>query len=426
MEFKAGQVLLITGDSGSGKSTLLREIEEQIRQAGMDEFAAGPISNEAVIPDPDEILIEGVGKDVSEAISILSMAGLNEAFLMLRKYKQLSDGQKYRYKIAKMINSRASVWLFDEFAAVLDRVTAKVISYTLQKTARKLGKSVVLATTHEDLLEDVKPDIWVRKGFGELVQEREYNPESFPSGCTLSEKLKVERCRSHELKGLESFHYRNSMTAGPLRACFKATIEDELVGGIVFLYPHMGLRGRKFSMPELEEIRRTQGLRAYLLAINHDVSRISRVVVVPRFRSIGLGAEIVRRTLPLIGTAWVETLAVMARYNFFFERAGMTRVDLPEDKKFESALSTFEKSTGLRREFLASKSKNLAVLNEMGREGLETVKRFALNYCIGQKFRRVKLIPAVERLELEALAEALSLVRGKPVYLFWRKTPAAG
>ena len=80
----------------------------------------------------------------------------------------------------------------------------------------------------------------------------------------------------------------------------------------------------------------------------------------------------------------------------------------------------FEKSTGLRREFLASKSRNLAELNEMGREGLEAAKRFALNYCIGQKFRRTKLIPAVERLELRALAEALSLVREKPVYLFWR------
>src|SRR5487761_1681549 len=113
-------------------------------------------------------------------------------------------------------------------------------------------------------------------------------------------------------------------------------------------------------------------------------------------------------------------------YNPFFERAGMVRVDLPEDGRFEKAMSSFEQGTGLRREFLASKNRNLAALNEMGREGLDAARRFALNYCIGTKFRRVKLIPAVERLELEAVAEALSLVRGKPVYLFWRKTPAAG
>ena len=98
----------------------------------------------------------------------------------------------------------------------------------------------------------------------------------------------------------------------------------------------------------------------------------------------------------------------------------MVRVDLPEDGRFEKAMSSFEQATGLRRECLASKSRNLAALKEMGREGLESARRFALNYCIAAKFRRVKLTPAVERLELEALAETLFLVRGKPLYLYWR------
>ncbi|MGI0084003.1 MAG: ATP-binding cassette domain-containing protein, partial [Nitrososphaerales archaeon] len=339
LDLKRGNVLLITGDSGSGKSTLLREISEQVEHAGQKEFPYGLVSNESVNPDPDEILIEGIGKDVIEAISILSMAGLNEAFLMLRKYKQLSDGQKYRYRLAKMIDSEASVWLFDEFAALLDRVTAKVVSYTTQKTARKLGKTLVLATTHEDILLDVKPDVWVRKGFGDSVRVERYAEGTFAPGCSLfSQSLVVERCESKDLKGLERFHYRNSMSAGPLRACFRALINGELAGGIVYLYPHMGLRGRKFVMPELEEIRKKEGLSAYLHKINREVSRISRVVVLPKFRSIGLGAEIVKKTLPLIDTKYVETLAVMAKYNPFFEKAGMKRVELPEDKKFEASL----------------------------------------------------------------------------------------
>ena len=67
--------------------------------------------------------------------------------------------------------------------------------------------------------------------------------------------------------------------------------------------------------------------------INGDISRISRVVVHPKFRSIGLGAEIGRRTLPTAPTKIVETLAVMARYNPFFEHAGMTRIETPEDER---------------------------------------------------------------------------------------------
>jgi ABC-type ATPase with predicted acetyltransferase domain len=55
--------------------------------------------------DSDEILIEGIGKDLNESIRILNLAGLGDAFLYLRKYSQLSDGQKYRYRIAKFIES---------------------------------------------------------------------------------------------------------------------------------------------------------------------------------------------------------------------------------------------------------------------------------------------------------------------------------
>ncbi len=58
----------------------------------------------------------------------------------------------------------------------------------------------------------------------------------------------------------------------------------------------------------------------------------------------------------------------------------MVRVDLPEDGTFEKAMSSFEQATGLSREFLASKNRNLAAMNEMWREGLEAARRFALNY----------------------------------------------
>ena len=88
--------------------------------------------------DENEILVEGVGKDVKEAIEILSLCGLNDAFLFLRRFKELSDGQKYRYKLAKLLDRKEkSVWIIDEFCASLDRVMAKIIAFLIQKTARK-------------------------------------------------------------------------------------------------------------------------------------------------------------------------------------------------------------------------------------------------------------------------------------------------
>lgn len=49
------------------------------------------------------------------------MAGLNDAYLFVRKPSEMSDGQKYRLKIAKLIESGADVWVADEFGAVLDQ-----------------------------------------------------------------------------------------------------------------------------------------------------------------------------------------------------------------------------------------------------------------------------------------------------------------
>ena len=80
--------------------------------------------------------------------------GLNDAFIFIRKYKELSDGQKYRYKLAKLISLNAKFLFIDEFCANLDRVTAKVISYNLQKICRKNNITAFVATTHRDIIDD--------------------------------------------------------------------------------------------------------------------------------------------------------------------------------------------------------------------------------------------------------------------------------
>ncbi|MDH5438485.1 MAG: hypothetical protein OEX76_06245 [Candidatus Bathyarchaeota archaeon] len=43
----------------------------------------------------------------------------------------------------------------DEFCANLNRGTAKIVAFNVQKLARKLGKAVVAATTHTDIFEDL-------------------------------------------------------------------------------------------------------------------------------------------------------------------------------------------------------------------------------------------------------------------------------
>ena len=159
LEVRPGDMVYITGQSGSGKSQLLYELWKQ------DEIQKlNPRSIETV--EMKEMpLIDQVGKSTTEAINILSAAGLNDAYLFIRKPSELSDGQRYRFRIALLMASGSSVWFADEFGAVLDRVTAKAVAINLRRQAQRAKATVVVATTHKDLKDELAPNLYIDKSY---------------------------------------------------------------------------------------------------------------------------------------------------------------------------------------------------------------------------------------------------------------------
>lgn len=121
----------------------------------------------------------------------LSKVGLNDAFLFVRRFSQLSDGQKYRYRLAKLIELDAQWWIMDEFCSTLDRDTAKIVAFNVQKLARKEGKAVVAATTHTDLFEDLAPSVHIHKRFGKEITVK-YGPNTPARECSLLQEMRVE------------------------------------------------------------------------------------------------------------------------------------------------------------------------------------------------------------------------------------------
>ncbi|HGL3854478.1 TPA: AAA family ATPase [Klebsiella aerogenes] len=165
LDIESGDVVYVTGQSGSGKSVVLRELKHLMadsgqRVASIDDFVFADDTN----------VIDQLGKTTSDALGLLSMAGLNDAYLFVRKPSEMSDGQKYRLKIAKLIESGADVWVADEFGAVLDRVTAQVVASNLQRAARAVGATVIVATTHEDLKNALRPSVQITKHYKERVK----------------------------------------------------------------------------------------------------------------------------------------------------------------------------------------------------------------------------------------------------------------
>jgi ABC-type ATPase with predicted acetyltransferase domain len=174
VEVRQGDVVYITGQSGSGKSLLLRELAAQMAAEGKRVTSIEDVALENCA------LIDQVGSSMPDAIELLSRAGINDAYLAVRKPAELSDGQRYRLRLAKLMMTEAEVWVADEFGAILDRVTARAVAFNAAKLARARGVTLIVATTHTDLIEELGPDLIVEKRFAnrvEMVRPRDLDPK---------------------------------------------------------------------------------------------------------------------------------------------------------------------------------------------------------------------------------------------------------
>ena len=108
--------------------------------------------------------------------------------------------------------------------------------------------------------------------------------------------------------------------------------------------------------------------------LDEKLSVIMRVVVHPKYRTIGLGQRLVRETLPRAGTPFVELIAVMAKYNPFAEKAGMTKIAEQPPAKKALRIAEALRKLGFNVTFLGSKR---YVLNKLGCLKHEDLREFA-------------------------------------------------
>ena len=189
IHLRPNSLIFITGPSGGGKSSLLALIaqatEDRLAEASLIRFDALP-------PLPDLPLVDALSEDTQDddvmpALRLLSLVGLADAFIMLRKPSQLSEGQRYRLQLAQALalSSRSCaplcIILADEFGATLDRITAKIIARQIRKWTRtsKTPLCVIAATMHDDLLESLEPDLLVEKGLGTAIEVVERQQSEF-------------------------------------------------------------------------------------------------------------------------------------------------------------------------------------------------------------------------------------------------------
>lgn len=414
VKIKTSDIVYVTGDSGSGKSVLLRALKEDLE---------GDVADIADVDvDKDRPLIETVGQTVEKGLELLSKVGLNDAFLFLRSYGQLSDGQKYRYRVAKLLESGKQWWILDEFAATLDRDTAKILSWNLQKLARQEGKCVIAATTHNDLFHDLQPDVHIHKRFGKEIQVR-YHRNVRLGPCSLLKEMVVEEGSLKDWRALAQFHYRSHNVPPPRKIFVLRRKWHELCGVIVYSFPPSAAAGRRLVLPHMP-----------MHEANKILSNISRVVIHPKYRTLGLGARLIRETLPLAGTDCVEMTAVMAKYNPFAEKAGMRKVHVQQPAKEALAIRDLLMGLGFDVQFLNS---GKYVMEKLRGLDENTVLKIKAGFMRFKHPRFLKIFVGhlpfgekgvydgyVRNAGLERVGDlirAASFLLQTKVYLFWRR-----
>ena len=272
--------------------------------------------------------------------------------------------------------------------------------------------------------------------------------------CTLLAGIRVERGAMADWLALAPLHYR-SHHAGAItdvfrmvyrattsrdrkvagafpaaeRSCapsapatFRSRLETargwpRLVGVIVVSRSALSLGGRDRATGGRY---RTAGMGRMATAnpVNRELRVISRVVIAPNWRGLGLAGRLVAETLPQVGTPYVEAMAAMGRVHPFFERGGMTAYPQPPSRQGERLRACLE-AVGIgrcdRRSAEALGRALDALAAGPGRLARREICRWARSY-LGAKNHRTNR-PDRRRM-LELVARHLD---STPVYYLWRR-----
>jgi GNAT superfamily N-acetyltransferase len=143
------QIGLIVGPSGSGKSSIGNKIfgTDAVYDLYGGWSADKPIID-CIAPDGDFDTVTGA----------LSAVGLGDVPAWLRPFHVLSNGEKFRAGLARLICEQQDKVVVDEFTSVIDRQIAKIGAAAFSKAWRRGAGRIILLSCHYDIIEWLQPD----------------------------------------------------------------------------------------------------------------------------------------------------------------------------------------------------------------------------------------------------------------------------
>lgn len=234
---------LIVGASGTGKTTIAKNVFKNFKL-----FSGFEWNGTSIIDDFGDFQ----PKEITEVLSKVGFASPPD---WLKPFSVLSNGQKMRAELARLILESDEPFIYDEFTSVVDRQVACIGSAAIQKFIRQQDKQFVAVSCHYDIEEWLEPD-WVF----------DCNKMEFKRGSLRRPKIEcnIRSAKQSEWKQFMDFHY---LSHEHNNAAHKYICE---IGGSpiawcsVLHFPHPHVKNMK---------------------------RIHRIVVKPDYQGIGLGAR---------------------------------------------------------------------------------------------------------------------------------------
>lgn len=201
---------VVVGPSGSGKTSIGNMV---LGGGRIHDLYAGWETDRPIV---DCIAPDG---DFDAVTGALASVGLGDVPSWLRPFHVLSNGQKFRAGLARMICSNETDVVIDEFTSVVDRQIAKIGAQAFSKSWKRTGRRVVLLSCHYDILDWVEPD-WV-------YDTREAR---FSRDCLRRPKfeLQIWKVNSSYWRHFKP-HYYLDLPMPPAAEFFIGTVDGELV-----------------------------------------------------------------------------------------------------------------------------------------------------------------------------------------------------
>jgi hypothetical protein len=234
--------------------------------------------------------------------------------------------------------------------------------------------------------------------------------------CSVDKHLQIVPGCLGDYKRLAHLHYRDSRP-GPVASVFTlksdGTLRDvhpsEVVGVVVYSMASPVLEMRNVATDHFFAglDRDTQ-----LALINKNVRRISRVIIEPRFRGLGLASRLVRETMPRMNVPLIEAVAVMGLVNPFFEKAGMTAYPSKRPARTVQLIEAFS-LLGIEAEQLIEPRKVQKKIDHFSPVETEFIER-AIKRFLKSHGRRRNMSPGLERTHY-----ILTHLTARPTYYAW-------